>query len=396
MIYKIKFKLIIISAFCILMQSFSFAYKSRQPVDIVYTLDLSGSTNGLIDDVRDKMFELSNKLHHLRPSPDVRVGIVGYGRPSFGAKNQYVKVLCPLTSDIDFVAAALYKLKPNIEKGDQFVGAAIKHTIEELDWIETSNALRIVYLAGNGNVSTGPVDFRRWSAEAKARGIILNPVYCLSSLREKEIAGWAEIAENSGGQLFEMKIRFRLPDFVTVKDFERLAQLSTDLNNTYIGYGNSGSSKQKQITGNLKNAYISGQACFEAMIYHQISDRFLTIQDEWDLVDYYFSPRGSLVKLTPQDLPKHLRNYDHITLKAYLQSQKEARLKIVKELRELLPYQRQDKANEFANQFSSKNKEALENIVVLSLKESLNNLVNNSSIAISSARESTLSQKEAK
>lgn len=370
MINNIKNNLILLAA-GLLIGPGAFAYKNQQTIDIVYTLDLSGSTNGLIDDVRDKMFELTNRLNHLRPVPEVRVGIVAYGRPSFGAKNQYVKVLCPLSTDLDLIAATLYKIKPNIEKGDQYVGAAIKYTVEQMEWSQANNALKIIYLAGNGNVSTGPVDFRRWSEEAKARGIVLHPVYCISSLRNKEITGWEEIAKNSGGQLFEIKIRSRLPDFVMAKDFDRLTELAAKLNNTYIGYGKDGAARQKQATGMLKNIYIAGAGSFEAMLYYQISDRFQCRQDEWDLVDYYFSPRGSLIKIEPKDLPKNLRDYDHISLKAFLQNQKEERQRIVNEIREILPYDRQEKANAFFSQWSEKNKKTLECAVIQSLNNNL-------------------------
>lgn len=62
------------------------ASAKSQPIDIVYTLDLSGSTNGLIDDVRDNLWGMNNELNRLYPSSQIRFAVVGYSRPSFGSK----------------------------------------------------------------------------------------------------------------------------------------------------------------------------------------------------------------------------------------------------------------------------------------------------------------------
>ena len=74
------------------------------PLDIVFCLDLSGSTNGLIDDVREQLWKIINQAHELEPVPDLRIGVIGFSRPSFGKEKAYVKVLSNLTNDFDFVS----------------------------------------------------------------------------------------------------------------------------------------------------------------------------------------------------------------------------------------------------------------------------------------------------
>ena len=118
------------------------AGSTQLPLDIIFTLDLSGSTNGLIDDVRDRIWDLNNHLNSMRPAPEVRIGVVGYARPSFGFYNQLVKVICPLTNDMDYLSDELYKLKPNIENGDQFVGAAVRASTELINWSASPNAIK--------------------------------------------------------------------------------------------------------------------------------------------------------------------------------------------------------------------------------------------------------------
>ena len=150
------------------------ASAKSQPIDIVYTLDLSGSTNGLIDDVRDNLWGMNNELNRLYPSSQIRFAVVGYSRPSFGSKNQYVKVLSPFTSDIDNIATELYKLKPNIEKGDQYVGAAIRASLDMLSWSNEKNAVKQIFLTGNGSVFLGAFDVVESCDLAKEKGISVN------------------------------------------------------------------------------------------------------------------------------------------------------------------------------------------------------------------------------
>ena len=98
----------------------TFTAKANQlqpSIDVVFTVDLSGSTNGIIDDIRDKIWDVQNQVNYIRPTPNIRFGIVGYGRPSFGLFNNCVKVIIPLTKDVDLMADELYKIKANIEKG---------------------------------------------------------------------------------------------------------------------------------------------------------------------------------------------------------------------------------------------------------------------------------------
>src|SRR5690349_18329365 len=106
------------------------------PVDIVFCLDLSGSTNGLIDRMRNHIWDYVNLLQGTIPRADFRFGFIGYARPSFGKENYYVKVISDLTHDIEGLTHELLKLRTQIEKGDQFVGAAIKTCAENISWNE--------------------------------------------------------------------------------------------------------------------------------------------------------------------------------------------------------------------------------------------------------------------
>lgn len=61
-----RLKSVVIAAtIAVTLNNHATASDKSAPVDVVFTLDLSGSTNGLIDDVRDKIWDMNNELSRL-------------------------------------------------------------------------------------------------------------------------------------------------------------------------------------------------------------------------------------------------------------------------------------------------------------------------------------------
>jgi hypothetical protein len=324
-------------------------YEAQVPVDLVFALDLSASTNGLIDDLRDKIWDMNNQLARVKPAPTVRFAVVGYSRPSFGAGNQYVKVLVPLTNDVDYVASELYKIRPNIEKGDQFVGAAIRASLDLLEWSVADNAVKQIFLVGNGSVGLGDFNFRESYELAIKKGINVQSFYCYSSLRAKDFPGWREIAKQTGGQAIDIKVHKRLIEINTVSenDFDRLKQLANQLSGTYVYYGKNGADRYKAMASNDRNALTAGKSTFEAMLYHKISEDYQGKQEEWDLVDLIKSRNGKLSNVEAKTLPDSLNKMAPEQLMTRLIQVKERRMAVVNQLRTLLPYDRQIKVEAY-------------------------------------------------
>src|SRR5688572_1167210 len=201
--------------------------RSRSVIDVVFCLDLSGSTNGLLDDVREKIWEIVNQVNSYRPAPEFRIGVIGFSRPSFKQENSYVKVLQQLTTDYDLLNFELYKLKPSIEKGDQIVGAAITASVRNMNWSGDNDALKIVYLVGNGMVNAGGNDYRAACELAVKKGIIINTLYCRTRNNvEKELPGWREIARLAGGEQYDIRIHKRTPLILSSTNSGSLKELA--------------------------------------------------------------------------------------------------------------------------------------------------------------------------
>jgi hypothetical protein len=340
-------------------------------VDVVFTLDLSGSTNGLIDDVRDKIWDMNNEIRRLSPEISLRFAVVGYSRPSFGDKNQLVKVISPFTNNIDLICSELYKIRPNIEKGDQYVGAAIRASIDLLQWSNDKDAIKQLFLVGNGSVFLGGFSVKESCELAKEKGISIHAFYCSSSLRAREIDGWTKIADATGGVALDIKIHKRLSDYSTSGNFDKLRHLADELCKTYIYYGKEGQANYKLMASNDKNALQSGKGTYEAMMVYKISDAYQGKQSSWDLIDYVKSRKFDLKNIDSTTLPDSLKKSSPEQLLTKLLQIKDRRNVIVSQIRQLLPYDRQNQVNAFYATKSDESRMILDREVMKILYEKL-------------------------
>lgn len=281
------------------------AQKSKAPrqkeIDVVLCADLSASTNGLIDDIKENFWNLINHNNTLKPAPKLRIGFVFYGRPSFGAKNNYVRLFADLTDSYDSLYMMLNELIPNIESGDQYVGAALQTAVGDLDWSKDKSTIKMIYLIGNGSVITGGANFEAWCDAAKAKKIIVHTIYCYSTIIEKEIKGWEKIAYLTNGKSSTIYVNKHLPSDANIK-MKELWQLNKSLNNSFIYYGERGAMLYKNMTTvDSLTVYATNSTYSSRLLYKaQLSDLYLK---NWDLISYSKLPGFDLYKVDRPTLP---------------------------------------------------------------------------------------------
>jgi len=338
-------------------------------IDIVYCLDLSASTNGLIDDVRDKLWDVINHVNSYRPSPNFRVGVVAFSRPSFGQKNYYVQVLSPLTNDFDALAYTLYKLRPSIEKGDQFVGKALQAAVSDLNWTNNDDAIKLIYVVGNGRVDSGGGNqFRGACENATKNGIAIHSLYCRNKKYNlKEVAGWREIARLSNGEQFDVKVNKKAPQVLVSEDQQSLFHLSEQLNSTYVYHGKNGSLRYKMMTTLDEHALKSSPMDFQSRLFYKISDHYQYHQSKWDLVDYLKSTSADFDKVKFEFLPDSLQDETPESLYQIALQLKNKRNIVIKKLRTHLPYNRQATVNRVYVESNMYQADIFDRIIVRSL-----------------------------
>ncbi|MFM7900763.1 MAG: vWA domain-containing protein [Bacteroidota bacterium] len=338
-----------------------------KPIDVVFCVDLSGSSNGILDDIRERYWEIVNQVNEYRPSPRLRIAVVGFSRPSFGAKTGYVKIIKGLTSDFDLLSHELYKLQPYIEKGDQMVGMARRTWVRGLEWSSEPDAMKVIYLVGNGRVDLGPFTYNDACDLAIKEGIVINTLYCRSA-REmpEEKSGWRNIARLTGGSAHEIIIHKRPPIIVTTPDSSQLFKLSKELAATYIGYGKGGGERVKLMAMVDEKTKQANLMTFESRLFHKISDGYQFQNGKWDIIDYYRSFDNIPDKAINFIPDSSAAGFDG-AMKEYVSSMRENRKSILAKLRLHLPLDRQSQLNRMLEERGVRKSDNFERVVINSM-----------------------------
>ena len=270
-IKKVVFILLLIFPFA------SHAQKEvNRPLDIVFCLDLSGSTNGLVNDVRDNLWLIANQLNAMSPKPDFRLSVICFSRPSFGKENGYVKVFSDFTYNLDYIDAELYKLKPSIEKGDQIVSAALSIAISKMSWSKKKDAVKLVYIVGNGSVSSNGYEYVKICEEAVEKRIIVNSLFVTKSANKAaDIAGWKRIAAITGGIQTEITVNKKDPISFWNADLNIVLQQNNFLYNDLQWSGPDSAMGRKSMVTSDSGAFEAGINTYMHRMYYKSSSAFL-------------------------------------------------------------------------------------------------------------------------
>ena len=264
-------------------------------VDVVFVIDISGSTGGILASVRSKFWEIQNEISRFDPAPNYRIGIVCMGRPSFKKENNYVQMLSDLTDDIDAAAYPLFQIKDVTAPGNYFMGHALDVAINEISGSEDPNAIKVLYLAGNGKPSAGP-GYRKPLEDAKEKGIIINSLYFLTYSNAKEQAEWKTISEQTGGEFF--LIGLKEPAIVIEKPYDgaMLREANHMINTTYVYYGQEGLDRYEMQAELDEEAELRGENQVEARTFFKATMLYQNKNYGWDLIDLANSGKGSPLK----------------------------------------------------------------------------------------------------
>ncbi|MDB4656117.1 VWA domain-containing protein [Flavobacteriales bacterium] len=254
------------------------------PIDIVFVVDISGSTGGILSSVRSKFWEVQNEISRLSPTPKYRFGIVCMGRPSFKKDNNYVKILSDLTDDIDAAAYPFFQIKDVTAPGNYFMGHALDVAVNDMSWSTDPNAIKMMFLVGNGMPSAGP-GYRKPIQDAKEAGIIIHSLYFLTYSNQKEQSQWKTIADFTGGKYYP--IGLKEPSIVLEKPYDgaMLREANHMVNTTYMFYGREGLDRYEIQADLDEEAELQGENQVEARTFFKGTQLYQGKNHTWDLVD---------------------------------------------------------------------------------------------------------------
>ncbi|WP_126653937.1 vWA domain-containing protein [Chryseobacterium aureum] len=301
-------------------------------IQVALLLDTSNSMDGLIDQAKSRLWNIVNTLTTLKyngKAPEIEIALYEYGNDGIRDEN-YIRQVTPLTQDLDLVSEKLFALRTN--GGNEYCGAVIRDASANLNWDENGKSMKLIYIAGNEAFDQGKVNYKEVVSKAKAKNIYTNTIFCGS--REEGIqTSWQNGASLGGGKYFNIDSNRKVMYIETPYDI-RISECNTQLNDTYIYYGNRGSEyRLKQITQDKNAEAQSASNLVERTVAKSRKNAYKN--DHWDLVDKAEKDAGFIASVKESELPAELKGKSKEEIQKTITAKSAAREKIQKEIEEL-------------------------------------------------------------
>ena len=289
----------------------------RPHIEMVILLDTSGSMSGLINQARTQLWKIVNEFATAERDgqrPDLKVALYEYGKSTLPADEHWVRMIVPLTDDLDKVSEELFALQTN--GGEEYCGAAIKRAVEELGWSKGNRDLKCIFIAGNEPFNQGPIDYKSSCASAANAGITVSTIHC-GDHDEGLRTQWGDGAKLADGSYMSINQNEVVPDIPAPQD-EQLVKLNGELNKTYIAYG-SVEMRKKAVERQVQqdaNAQGANQAAYAGRVAFKGSGLYNNAR--WDLCDAVCQKLVKLEDLKEEDLPEELKKMKPEERKTYL------------------------------------------------------------------------------
>lgn len=299
-------------------------------VDVVIALDVSGSMSGLIASAKQRLWDIVNELGRAQPQPQLRISIVSYGNPEYGADTGFVRIDLPFTSDLDAVNQTLFGFSTN--GGDEYVARVVSTSVSQLAWSTEQGALRILFVAGNEAATQDPlISVRQATQLANARGIVVNTIYC-GNANDSLAAGWREVASMTNGLYASIDQNSAAVANIATPMDEKLNALNQALNDTYIAYGEAGERYRENQLDQDRNAGAMSSSAAASRVVTKAGK--LYDSSKWDLVDAVNSGKA-LEEIEVENLPAPMQAMDNEEREAFVKEQAGKREALQAKIREL-------------------------------------------------------------
>jgi len=291
--------------------------KEPPTVQLALLLDTSNSMDGLIDQAKTQLWRIVGQFAKTKlagQTPRLEVALYEYGNDKLPAAEGYVRMVVPLTDDVDKISEALFAL--STDGGEEYCGKVIRVATRQLGWKRGKGDLRCIFIAGNEPFSQGDVDYRAACKAAADRGITVSTIYC--GERDEGIhTHWEHGAKLADGSYLCINQDHRASPIVAPQDNE-LARLSGELNKTYLAYGDAESRKAFASRQQAQDVNAARSAVSAAAARAGFKASGLYKNSGWDLVDAVADGTVKLDQLKAEQLPAVMQPKSLPERKAYL------------------------------------------------------------------------------
>lgn len=302
--------------------------EDQRKVQVAILFDTSGSMDGLIEQAKSRIWNIILEISNLKyngTQPTLEIALYQYGNDGLSASDNYIQQLLDLSTDLDVLSQKLFALHTN--GGNEYCGAVIGRSLDDLKWSTHPNDLRMIYIAGNEPFNQGPVDFKIECKKAADHDVFINTIYCgdyQQGIRE----GWQDGSSCTQGDYFNINSDEKIVQIATPYD-DMITKYNDSLNTTYYGYGNEGIRKNsEQKEEDMNAASQSPSAAAERTIVKSKKGTYSNAS--WDLLDGVEKGEVDILKLGESELPEEFRGKTEAEKTALLE-QKAAERKLYQE-----------------------------------------------------------------
>lgn len=308
----------------------------KKKIKIALLLDTSGSMDGLINQAKSELWSLVNELSKAEcngEKPELQIALYEYGKSSLPASEGYIRMVTPLTDDLDLLSKDLFSL--TINGGDEFCGQVIERALDQLDWSRETSDLQVIFIAGNEPFTQGPVNYVGVCQRAAEKGIIVNTIHC-GEHQEGIRTQWKHGADITGGEYMSIDHNMVSREIDTPYDDE-IVKLNEDLNKTYISYGVNGARYKQNQEVQDANAY---QVDKKVLVKRSVSKSgayYKKGAEKWDLVSKMEEAapeamKEELAEMEVDELPEEIKSMGDAEKVKYVQEKQVERKKIEGEI----------------------------------------------------------------
>jgi hypothetical protein len=335
-------------------------------IQVAILLDTSGSMSGLIGQAKAQLWKVVNEFALAEQNgkrPDLQVALYEYGKSSIPSSTGYIRMIVPLSTDLDKVSEQLFALRTN--GGNEYCGKVIKAASESLSWSKDPKDYKVIFIAGNEPFTQGDVHYKDACKIAITKGILVNTIFC-GPLAEGISTHWQDGALLADGSYMNIDQNKQVVAISAPQDKE-IGMLGLELNKTYIPFGAQGVANKKRQVAQEANARSVGQGSFVQRQLCKASGYYRNAS--WDLVDACKDGKVDLTKIKKEHLPAELQKLSKEELGTYVKEKQASRAKIQKQINDLNTARRTHIAKERTALAAKKGEDTLDAVMIKIVRE---------------------------
>ncbi len=333
---------------------------NKQFIKVALLLDTSNSMDGLIDQAKAQLWGIINELSYAKCNnerPNLQIALYEYGNDGLNSSEGYIRQVLQFSEDLDEISKELFSLTTN--GGSEFCGQVIQTSLNQLNWGNNPDDLKLIFIAGNEPFTQGRINYKDAAINANEKDITINTIFC-GDYNQGISTFWKDGASLTNGDYLSINHN-QATVYVASPYDDAILILNKKLNKTYVAYGQRGKEKiaLQEVMDSEAKSYSNANAVGRTIS----KSSHLYKNSKWDLVDAVENEEVVVENLKKTELPKELKGKSADEIKVYINKKSAERASIQKQIQYLNTKRRQ-----YISEQQKENSNGLENAMIKAIK----------------------------